>query len=90
MQLLPSFCFILLISKLETTLNGKLKTLIEANAVAPTVTKARGPIRKKEINETQSEDERRLLMELDDLMDDSERCKGKGIFPSTICSSFIA
>ena len=90
MQLLPSFCFILLISKLETTSNGKLKTLIEANAVAPTVTEARGPICKKERNETQSEDERRLLMELDDLMDDSECCKGKGIFPSTICSLFIA
>ena len=90
MQLLPSFCFILLISKLETTSNEKLKTLIEANAVAPTVPEAREPICKKERNETQSEDERRLLMELDDLMDDSERCKGKGIFPSTICSSFIS
>ena len=89
MQLLSSFCFILIISKLETTSNGKLKTLIEANAIAPTLTEARGPICKKERNGTQREDERRLLMKLDDLMDDSESCEGNGIFPSTICFLFI-
>ena len=89
MQLLSSFCFILLISKLETTSNGKLKSQIEANAVAPTLTEARGLICKKERNETQSEDERRLLMKLHDLMDDSERCEGKSIISSTMCFLFI-
>ena len=89
MQLLSSFCFILFISKLETTSIGKLKTLIEANAVTSTITEPRGPICKREKNETQSEDDHRLLINLDDLMDGSERCKGKGIFPSTMCCLFI-
>ena len=75
MQLLSSFYFILLISKLETATNEELIEVIQANALPPTFSEALGPTCYRERNETQREAEQRLLKKLNDLMDGSERCK---------------
>lgn len=89
MQQLSSFYFILLISKLEIITNGELIELIQANTLPPTFSEALGPKCYRERNKTQREAEQQLLMKLNDLVDASERCRGKDTFPSIICFLFI-